>query len=77
MYVIFVSLFNIFDKHKEKYTKRDFVKFISLEINFFVGTDYFVFKKYRHAPLSGKKVSFPIHFSYPLFLYISLSLCLA
>ena len=38
MYVIFVTLFNVFDKHREKYSKLDFVKLISLEINYFVGT---------------------------------------
>ena len=32
MYVIFVTLFNVFDKHREKYAKPDFVKYISLEI---------------------------------------------
>ena len=42
MYVIFVTLFNVFDKHKEKYAKLDF-KFISLEINYFVETGYFLF----------------------------------
>ena len=52
-YVIFVTLFNVFDKHREKYAKLDFVKFISLEITYFVGTDCFVFKKYRHTFLSG------------------------
>ena len=38
MYVIFVTLINVFDKHKEKY-----VKFISLEINYLVGTSCFFF----------------------------------
>ena len=33
MYVIFVTLFNVFDKHREKYVKPDFVKFIFIEIN--------------------------------------------
>ena len=55
MYVIFVTLFNVFDKHRENYDKPDFVKFISLEINYLVGTGCFVFKKYRHASLSGNK----------------------
>ena len=55
MYVIFVTLFNVFDKHKEKYAKLDFVKFISLELNYFVGTGCLVFKKYRHSSLSGNK----------------------
>ena len=36
MYVIFVTLFNVFDKYRGKYAKPDFVKFISLEINYFV-----------------------------------------
>ena len=31
MYVIFINLFNVFDKLSEKYTKPDFVKFISLK----------------------------------------------
>ena len=43
MYVIFVTQFNVFDKHKGKYAKPDFVKFISLEINCFVGTGCFCF----------------------------------
>ena len=43
MYVIFVTLFNVFDKHRQKYVKPDFVKFISLEINYFVGTGCFCF----------------------------------
>ena len=30
--------FNVFDKHREKYAKPNFVKFISFEINYFVGT---------------------------------------
>ena len=46
--------FNVFEKHRGKYAKPDFVKFISLEMNYFVGTGYFVFKKYRHTFLSGK-----------------------
>ena len=37
MYAIFVTLFNVFDKQREKYAKPDFVKFISLEINYLVG----------------------------------------
>ena len=55
MHVMFVTLFNVFDKRREKYAKPDFVKIISLEINYFVGTVVFVFKKYRHASLSGNK----------------------
>ena len=55
MYIIFVTLFHVFDKHCEKYTKPDFVKFISLEINYFVRTGCFVFKKHRQASLSGDK----------------------
>ena len=55
MCVIFVTLFNVFDKYKEKYTKPGFVKFISLEIDYFVGNGCFVFKKYRHASFSGNK----------------------
>ena len=43
MYVIFAALFNVFDKHREKYAKPDFVMFISLEIYYFVGTGYFCF----------------------------------
>ena len=45
----------LFDKHREKYAKPDFVKFISLEINYFVEAGCFIFKKYRHTFLSGKK----------------------
>ena len=59
--------FNVFDKHREKYAKPDFVKFISLEINYFVGTSCFVFKKYRHTFLSGGKSKFPS----PTFFFIS------
>ena len=55
MYVIFVTLFNIFDKLRGKYAKPDFLKFISLGINCFVGTGCFVFKKYGHTSLSGNK----------------------
>ena len=47
--------FNIFDKHREKYAKPDFVKFISFEINYFMGTGCFCFKKYRHTFLSDTK----------------------
>ena len=42
MQVIFVTLNSFFlDKHREKYAKLDFVKFISLEINYFMGTGCF------------------------------------
>ena len=45
---------NVFGKELEKYVKPDFVKFISLQINYFMGTSFlFFFKKYRHASLSG------------------------
>ena len=64
MYVIFVTLFNVFDKHRGKYAKLDIVKFISLEINYFVGTGCFVFKKCWHTFLSCNKSKFP----FPLFL---------
>ena len=53
-------LFNVFDKHREKYAKPDFMKFISLEISCFVGI-VFVFKV--------TKASFPT----PLFLSTFLS----
>ena len=43
----------VFDKHREKYAKPDFVKFISLEIYYFMGTGCFVFKNCRNASLSG------------------------
>ena len=43
MHVIFVTLFNVFDSRREKYAKPDFVKFISREINYFVGTSCFCF----------------------------------
>ena len=62
MYVIFVTLFNVFNKHREKYAKPGFVKFISLEINNFVETGYFVLKKYRYASLSGNKTKLPFPF---------------
>ena len=45
MYTIFVTLFNVFDKHRERYAKPGFVMFISLEINHFVGTGRFCFKE--------------------------------
>ena len=32
-----IALFSVFDKHSGKYAKPGFVKFISLEINYFVG----------------------------------------
>ena len=41
MYIIFITLFNVFDKHRKKYAKSDFVKFICLEL--FVGTGCFCF----------------------------------
>ena len=53
--LFFVNLFNVFDMHREKYAKPDFVNFISLEINYFVATGCFVFKKYRHTFLPGNK----------------------
>ena len=62
IYVIFVTLFNVFDEHRGKYAKPDFVKFISLKMNYLVGTGCFVFKKYRHAFLSGNKIKLPISF---------------
>ena len=74
MYKIFVTLFNVFDQHHEKYVKLDFVKLISLEIDYFVGTGCFVFKKYRHSFLSGIKSKLS-PFLLPLFLYFSLPLC--
>ena len=43
MYIIFVTKNSVFDKHGEKYAKLDFVKFISLEINYFMGTGCFCF----------------------------------
>ena len=65
MYVIFVTLNLMFlISIEKKYAKPDFVKFISLEINYFVGTGCFVFKKYRHAFLSGNKTKLP----FPLFI---------
>ena len=74
-----LPLFNFFNKHRGKYAKLDFVKFISLEIIYFVGTSFiFIFKKYRHDSLSYNKSKLPFAlFSSPLFLYFSLFLCLA
>ena len=43
MYVIFVTFFNVFDRNWEKHANQDFVKFISLEINYVVGTGCFCF----------------------------------
>ena len=63
MYVIFVSLFNVFHQHMEKYAQLDFIKFFSFEIDYFVGTScfFFVFKKYRHAFLLGNKSKLSFH----------------
>ena len=59
MYVFFVTLFHIFDKHREKYAKPDFVKFIPLEINLWELDGFFFFFsfffKYKHASFSGNK----------------------
>ena len=74
MYVIFVTLFNVFDKHREKYAKSDVVKFISLEINYFVGIVLFVLY-IDTVFFQVAKLSFPPPFLSPLFLYFSLSLC--
>ena len=68
MYVIFVTLFNVFDKHRGKYAKLDFVKFISHDINYFVETSCFLFLK------NIDTLFFQVS---PLFLHISLSLRLA
>ena len=35
--------FNVFNKHREKYAKLDFIKSILLEINYFVETCCFCF----------------------------------
>ena len=76
MYVIFVTLFNDFDKHREKYTKLDFVKFISFEINYFVGTGCFLFlRNIDTLFFQVIKVRSPPTFLSPLFLYFSLPLC--
>ena len=37
---MFDTLFNVFNKHREKYAKPDFVKFITLETNNFGGTSF-------------------------------------
>ena len=68
MYVIFVTLFNIFDKHREKYAKPNFIKFITLEINYFVGTTCFLFLRNIDTFLLGNKskLSFTLFLS-PLF----------
>ena len=52
---MYVTLFNVFDEHREKYAKPDFVKLVSLEIIYLWELVGFVFKKYRHASLSGNK----------------------
>ena len=75
MYVIFVTLFNVFERHREKYAKLDLVKFISLEINYFVGTSCFLFlRNIDTLFFQVAKLSFPFPFLYPLFLYFSLPL---
>ena len=38
-----IVVFNVFYKHRGKYAKPDFEKFISLEINYFVGAGCFYF----------------------------------
>ena len=65
MYVIFITLLNVFDKHRGKYVKPDFVKFISLEINYFVETgfllrniDTLLFEAVKISPLSLFFISF-------------------
>ena len=75
MYVIFVTLFNVFDKHRGKYAKPDFVKFISLEINYFEGTGCFLLKKYGHTFISGNKseLPFPPFFISFIFIHFSIS----
>ena len=56
--------FNVFDKHREKYTKPDFVKFISLEINYFVETRCFgfFFKNIDTLLFQVTKLAFPPSF---------------
>ena len=67
--VILITLFNVFNKHREKYAKPDFVKFISLEINYFVGTGCFLFlRNINTLFFQVAKVSFPSpFFQFPLF----------
>ena len=79
MYVIFVTLFNVFGKHRGKHAKPDFVKFISLEINYLVETGWFLFLRNIDTLLfQVTKVSFLSPFLSPLsFLYFSLFLYLA
>ena len=75
MYVIFVILFKIFGKNREKYVKPDFVKFISFEINYFERTSCFCFLRIIDKLFFQIKVSFPYPFLSPLFLYFSLPFC--
>ena len=68
MYVIFVTLFNVFNKFREKYAKLNFVKFISLEINYFVGTSCFLLLRNIDILLfQVTEVSFLPPFLSPLF----------
>ena len=69
MYVVFVTLSNVFDKHKEKYAKPDFVKFISLEINYFVGTSFLFLRNIDTLFFRVKNVSFPSPLFYLLYFY--------
>ena len=62
MYVILVTLSNVFDKHMEKYAKLDFVKFIPLEINYFVGTSFLFLRNIETLFFQVTKVSFPSPF---------------
>ena len=71
--IFLLLIFNVFNKHREKYAKPDFVKFISLEINYFVGTGCFAFKKYRQTFLSGNKIKLPFPLYYLFYFYTFLS----
>ena len=69
MCVIFVNLFNVFNKHREKYAKPDFVKFISLEINYFVELAVLFLRNIDTLFFQVTKVSLTSPFFYLLYFY--------
>ena len=79
MYVIFITLFNAFDKQRGKYAKPDLVKFISLEINYFITSCFLFLGNIDSLLFQVTKISFPSPFFFLIFysLYFSLSLCFA
>ena len=73
MFVIFVTLFNVFDEHREKYAKPDFVKFISFEIIYFVEPTVLFLKNIDKIFFQETKINFPSPFFLAFIFYSSLS----